>query len=163
MCYKIWSRENYLKNRGLKLERQKERRAADPIHVREIERKSQIKNRAKRNKYQKQWAANNPEKRKQYRQNWGAKNKQAIVDASHRRRAKIRNATIQKISKADLKKILKRPCIYCGNKSQEIDHVIPLVRGGSHTLGNLAPSCRPCNQRKHDKLVIEWKASMKND
>jgi len=33
-----------------------------------------------------------------------------------------------------------------------IDHVIPLARGGSHTLGNLKPAHRVCNQRKSSTL-----------
>ena len=36
-----------------------------------------------------------------------------------------------------------------------IDHVVPLARGGSHTYGNLRPAHKLCNQRKHAKLMSE--------
>lgn len=31
----------------------------------------------------------------------------------------------------------------------ELDHVIPLSRGGPHTADNLVPSCISCNRAKH--------------
>lgn len=52
-------------------------------------------------------------------------------------------------------------CYYCNRrvsgKKAHIDHVIPLARGGSHKPGNLCASCPPCNLRKSDKLLHEWK------
>jgi 5-methylcytosine-specific restriction endonuclease McrA len=40
------------------------------------------------------------------------------------------------------------PCAYCGGVADGWDHVVPLARGGSHTVDNLAPCCQPCNLRK---------------
>jgi HNH endonuclease len=37
----------------------------------------------------------------------------------------------------------------------QMDHVIPLARGGSHTYGNIRPSHGLCNRRKHAKLMSE--------
>ena len=43
-------------------------------------------------------------------------------------------------------------CAYCGNRriarNLEIDHMYPVVRGGSNDKDNLQVLCRPCNQRK---------------
>ena len=43
-------------------------------------------------------------------------------------------------------------CTYCGHRrrasSLDIDHVIPVARGGSNDPSNLQVICRPCNQRK---------------
>ena len=43
-------------------------------------------------------------------------------------------------------------CAYCGRRrlasSFEIDHMDPVVRGGSNDFDNLQVICRPCNQRK---------------
>jgi 5-methylcytosine-specific restriction endonuclease McrA len=36
-----------------------------------------------------------------------------------------------------------------------IDHVIPLARGGTHTLDNLRVACRSCNSRKHTRAIAE--------
>src|ERR1035437_2790500 len=42
------------------------------------------------------------------------------------------------------------PCAYCGSHDEiQIDHVIPIVRGGSHDWDNLTAACRSCNQSKH--------------
>jgi 5-methylcytosine-specific restriction endonuclease McrA len=37
----------------------------------------------------------------------------------------------------------------------QIDHVVPLARGGSHAYGNLRPTHGLCNRRKHAKLMSE--------
>ena len=48
-------------------------------------------------------------------------------------------------------------CTYCGaDKQLEGDHVVPLSRGGSNTLVNLATACRPCNLSKGSKTAEEW-------
>lgn len=51
-------------------------------------------------------------------------------------------------------------CRYCSAWllpcSAEIDHVMPLSRGGTHDIANLAVSCRPCNRSKSNKLLHEW-------
>ena len=47
-------------------------------------------------------------------------------------------------------------CRYCGGVATTIDHVVPLVRGGSNHEGNLAPACRTCNSSKGALLVVEW-------
>lgn len=161
-CYKIWAHQNYLENKDKRLARKKKWRLDNPELVKAIEKKSRQKHAAKKNKYVNEWAKRNPEKVAQYAKNWKKKNREAIVGISHRRRAKIRCATIGKVTKRDIQALLRRPCIYCGNKSEQIDHVIPLARGGSHSIGNLAPACRRCNQTKKALLVIEWKAKKRD-
>lgn len=52
-------------------------------------------------------------------------------------------------------------CYYCRKRggSLEIDHKIPLSRGGTNKLDNLVTACKNCNRRKHDKTVEEFLAS----
>lgn len=51
-----------------------------------------------------------------------------------------------------------RRCIYCREHlADTVDHVIPLVRGGSNYEGNLVPACRSCNSSKQDRLLTEWR------
>jgi HNH endonuclease len=47
-------------------------------------------------------------------------------------------------------------CRYCGETevTLEIDHVIPVVFGGSSTLDNLVTSCSPCNRRKGSQIWV---------
>jgi hypothetical protein len=46
-------------------------------------------------------------------------------------------------------------CGWCGRsvvgRDIEIDHIIPLMRGGAHRADNLAVSCPDCNRRKAGK------------
>ena len=46
-------------------------------------------------------------------------------------------------------------CQYCGATAENIDHVVPRSRGGSHTWDNVVASCRPCNARKEDRTPHE--------
>jgi 5-methylcytosine-specific restriction endonuclease McrA len=43
-------------------------------------------------------------------------------------------------------------CYYCGKRRKghlTQDHIIPLSKGGSHTLSNVVAACRSCNSKKH--------------
>lgn len=45
-------------------------------------------------------------------------------------------------------------CAYCGeSKPLEKDHLVPLSRGGEHTLENVVPSCRSCNASKGNRII----------
>lgn len=46
-------------------------------------------------------------------------------------------------------------CQYCGAAAENIDHVVPRSRGGSHTWDNVVASCRACNARKEDRTPHE--------
>lgn len=50
-----------------------------------------------------------------------------------------------------------RPCAYCPAPADTIDHVVPLVRGGTNYEGNLVPACRKCNGSKAARTIIEWR------
>lgn len=85
-------------------------------------------------------------------------NRQGARDAAHRRRANKVNNGAFKIYKKELLKIYNSPCFYCGsNEKIEADHIIPISRGGIHSVGNLISACKSCNGSKHNKLLVEWK------
>jgi 5-methylcytosine-specific restriction endonuclease McrA len=44
-------------------------------------------------------------------------------------------------------------CGYCGDTANEVDHIIPLKRGGSSDPENLVACCRTCNIQKKDQNV----------
>lgn len=49
-------------------------------------------------------------------------------------------------------------CAYCQTGVYEqLDHVIPIARGGSNWPANLRPACRRCNQSKKAKKLTEWR------
>jgi HNH endonuclease len=39
-------------------------------------------------------------------------------------------------------------CHYCEGPFEVIDHRIPVAAGGHHTVLNVVPCCRPCNEKK---------------
>jgi hypothetical protein len=47
-------------------------------------------------------------------------------------------------------------CIYCGNPSESIDHVLPRSRGGLSVTENCVPACLACNGRKSDTDAFDW-------
>jgi 5-methylcytosine-specific restriction endonuclease McrA len=51
-------------------------------------------------------------------------------------------------------------CHYCrGNfRPQELtmDHIVPIIRGGRSTKGNVVPCCKQCNSNKKHMLPVEW-------
>lgn len=50
-------------------------------------------------------------------------------------------------------------CYYCSqdlNNEYQIDHVIPLSRGGSNWPENIVVACKSCNSSKRNKLLSEW-------
>lgn len=59
---------------------------------------------------------------------------------------------------ADWIKVNKvEPCPYCQAKVKEVDHRVPLSRGGAHALDNLQMLCLQCNRSKGDKLEEEFR------
>ncbi len=52
-------------------------------------------------------------------------------------------------------------CQYCGATAENIDHVVPRSKGGSHTWENVVASCRPCNMRKEDHLLADTTLSLR--
>jgi 5-methylcytosine-specific restriction endonuclease McrA len=51
-------------------------------------------------------------------------------------------------------------CHWCGGSfppaELTMDHIVPLVRGGSSSRGNVVPACKECNSRKKYLLPLEW-------
>jgi hypothetical protein len=52
-------------------------------------------------------------------------------------------------------------CAYCDNTATDADHLVGLVKATRYTghgqvVGNLVPSCGPCNQRKGNKPWRDW-------
>jgi 5-methylcytosine-specific restriction endonuclease McrA len=73
-----------------------------------------------------------------------------------RRRAQKRGSpgTITASEWAAIKAKQRERCAYCNARAHlHMDHVIPLARGGCHMAHNIVGACKPCNSRKHDRIV----------
>lgn len=52
-------------------------------------------------------------------------------------------------------------CQYCGAAAENIDHVVPRSKGGTHTWDNVVAACRPCNMRKEDRFLHDTGMKLK--
>lgn len=68
------------------------------------------------------------------------------------------------------KNVLQRDgyrCAYCKHKFDKnlltMDHVIPRAKGGTNAWSNVVACCRPCNEKKGDKLLSQlgWELTKK--
>lgn len=107
------------------------------------------------------WASNNTEMVKATQARFRERNRNKRRNQEHLRRVRKTDSSAKLVTERDLRKLLLKPCIYCGAKSAHIDHIIPLARGGTHSVGNLAPACQWCNLSKNSKYIMEWKKGRK--
>lgn len=88
------------------------------------------------------------------------------IYSNKRRSLKGSNGTFT-ITDKDVSGMIHRQngeCFWCGKKLTDyhMDHVIPLSRGGTHSIGNLVASCPYCNRSKGNRLPIEFKVLIKH-
>lgn len=113
----------------------------------------------------------NPEARAQWRRKWNAELRRFryLADPSfrayHREKSKRRKAQMRgghaiKVTAAQLRQRFAQfgnTCAYCGTGGDlHIEHVVPISRGGTHTLGNVLPACQRCNYSKRAQDVSAW-------
>jgi len=118
---------------------------------------------------QKRWQDENLEHHKNYQR---AYHKRYALDNAEKRQLNTANRYARKrnngggalkISERDWSRMLliyQHRCAYCGGgagETLELEHVIPLARGGRHSIGNVVPACRRCNATKNDRLLVEWR------
>jgi len=58
------------------------------------------------------------------------------------------------------RKCAKGICYFCGEqvspKELTMEHMVPLIRGGKSSKGNVVPACKKCNNKKKYLLPFEW-------
>lgn len=136
------------------------------------------KNKDRKTEMDKKWAKENSDKirlaSKRYREKnperasanalrYARKNPEVKRQVAQKRRAKLKGVSSFKVTGKDIRSILRNDCVYCNSKSEHIDHVIPIARGGHHGIGNLVASCAKCNQSKNKMLIMEWRLRKKKD
>lgn len=85
------------------------------------------------------------------------------ADARRKRRAQKRGVAYEIINHIEVferdqwqcqicKQPVRRDRMHGLPDSPELDHIVPLSRGGSHIGSNVQLACHDCNQRKHAKI-----------
>lgn len=99
--------------------------------------------------------AKDPEYQRARSRRYYEANKHRWLDYSAQRRVREGSASPEVQSR--IAELRTQSCAYCDSTQQiEIDHIVPLARGGTHTPENLAPACRSCNRSKGAFLLEEW-------
>jgi 5-methylcytosine-specific restriction endonuclease McrA len=130
-------------------------------------------------KYQREWYDRNrahiyayareyAQRNKEQRQAWMDANRAEVRQWVQRRRARLRENGVYEVTAKDLDFLLRThnfACAYCGTSLDTStvtwDHIMPISRGGQHSVGNLAPACLSCNSGKCDRTSREWLALLK--
>jgi 5-methylcytosine-specific restriction endonuclease McrA len=78
---------------------------------------------------------------------------------AHQERRFLRAAQgVFDVIEKDLRRLANTPCAFCGSTiGLQIDHIVPISRGGRHSVGNLQSLCKPCNSSKNNRLEVEWR------
>jgi len=90
---------------------------------------------------------------------WQKKNPELARLATQRRRAKKLDNGVFEVTKSDINRLLRNECFYCQSKTAKmtVDHVMPIAKGGTHSIGNIVAACVDCNLSKNSKTVMEWR------
>lgn len=103
------------------------------------------------------WREENPERAKQYRKDWILADPDRSRAKAHVRRARQRGNGGKYTAQEwrDLCNRYGNKCLRCGRTDLllTVDHVKPLVLGGTNDIGNIQPLCKSCNSRKQGKHI----------
>lgn len=106
---------------------------------------------------QSQWVANHPEYVREY--NSAHRAEHAAHQRTRRARKNNNGGTHTATDVREQYERQKGKCFYCGIKvgdKYHVDHVIPLVAGGSNGPENLVIACVDCNQHKKSKHPMDF-------
>lgn len=143
----------YQNNREARIERMREHYKINKKELLKQKREYWEANKKELNKQQRQQRIINPEKFR----NWGRK-------AKRKRRALKLNAPIENFSHIEVFERDNYICQLCGRKTRpdyknynhakypNLDHIIPLSKGGGHTKLNTQCVCHQCNMQKNNKI-----------
>lgn len=96
-----------------------------------------------------------------YQSEYLKRNPDVAKRAKNKRRARKAAAGVFVVTSKDWQHLLARQrgeCFYCGlSRALSMDHVIPLSRGGRHSIGNIVAACLPCNSSKRTRYITEWR------
>jgi len=104
------------------------------------------------------WSRANPERHRSNSRSWQKANGWYAVQATNRRRA--RKAAAEGFhTRDDIEALFSRQsgrCAHCDSPEKlEIDHIVPISKGGSDWPHNLQLLCRSCNATKGNRLPTE--------
>jgi len=87
--------------------------------------------------------------------------KSTVINRNRATRVRAYGNDVYQVTVRDIRRLFARcdnQCVECGSQERlGVDHLIPVARGGRHSIGNLTVLCRACNSSKKDKTLTEWR------
>lgn len=172
-----YKRQYHQKNKEKLCRISREWYAANKDRASACNRAHYLKNKDRYAEWRASWAAANPEKKRSWEvqwrkensvrlaavsREWKRKNPERVLAHNRNRRALARGAdgshTAQDVQA--IYSLQRGRCAHCSRKvgsEYHVDHIVPLVRGGSNWPENLQILCPKCNMSKNRKDPFEWK------
>lgn len=167
LCVKDRTKARYAADREMWIRRSAENKLKDPERYRAYERAYAQRNRARTAAREAEYRKLNRERYSEHHRGWYARNLQTAREQGRlnaaARRARLRGNGVFAVNDRDLRRALARSrnsCTYCDESLVGVlhwDHVLPVVRGGAHSVGNLVPACQRCNRGKSRSTIMEWR------
>lgn len=103
-----------------------------------------------------------------YSRSFGEANREAQRLRNAQRQIRGGHVSVDEAKKQELLEFQRNLCLCCGGKLlssdvTEVDHAIPVAKGGNHDESNLLIAHAKCNQEKHAKTLLEhweWRAKV---
>jgi len=151
------------RRRLIKVEYNREQRRTNPEKHRQQVRQSRMNNPEASRSAARAWNIANRERYNANMRAWRANNKDKVAEQNRNIKAKRRNAERRVVTAKDWRRLVDRYrgcCAYCGDATKlTMEHVVPISRGGRHSIGNLLPVCMTCNTKKNRRLLVEWRSA----
>ena len=117
-------------------------------------------NKERERERKKRWFAANRDHMNKKSKDWRSRNPETVNVYTRTRRARIRGNGGRHTAKdvAEIFASQRGRCAYCHDKlgkNKQVDHIIPLARGGTNDRRNLQILCGECNLSKHDSDPID--------
>lgn len=146
-CVKARSRVNHEANRERGLERRRAYYAMNRDRQRQVMREWYLANREQHAALARKWRHENPQRKRDMEQN---------------RRARAGGYHVEDVDRMVVLAIYEGCCGICGEPVDaerfDIDHIVPIARGGMHSYENVQPAHGRCNQSKKNRLMHEHRA-----
>lgn len=146
-CNRAYLKEYYKLKRDVMIERAEKWNKDNPDKATQHSRSSYKRHRKRRLEAGKKYREENKDRMAKLKKEWRKKNPIRFKGYAHKRRQAIKAP----LSGDDLERLfdLYPFCLACGaEKDLEIDHVLPLSRGGTNEFENLQVLCGRCNRSK---------------
>lgn len=145
---KATARRSYAKHADKRRAEKRAQHRANPDLIRRSLRKSYLKHRARRLEEMRIWRRANKQKVLLWMRGWKAARRAAGI--------------VGRFTPQDVERLLiaqQGKCVGCTtdlHEKFEVDHIVPLARGGTNAPDNLQLLCPFCNKSKGAKSMSEW-------